>query len=97
MGFGKYLFKSWHKGTFPNKIQAIKYHVAKHGKGRTATQYTKDAMNFFQRNKHLGQNIILKDSTSGTKIQTKIKTSGQRTRRIGGYWTDDEKLVTFWD
>lgn len=93
---GQYLSESWHQGTFPNKMQSIQYHVAKHGKGRTPTQYTKDAMEFFKQNKHLGQNVILKDGTAGIKIQVKTQIGG-KTQRIGGYWTSDGRLVTFWD
>jgi len=96
-GAGKYLADNWHQGTFPNRMQSVRYHLAKHGKGRTAQQYTQDAMEFFQKNKHLGQKVTLKDGTAGIKIQTKIKIPGQKTQRIGGYWTQDGKLVTFWD
>ncbi|GIW99630.1 MAG: hypothetical protein KatS3mg111_2963 [Pirellulaceae bacterium] len=96
-GVGKYLADNWHQGTFPNRMQSVRYHLAKHGKGRTAQQYTEDAMDFFHKNKHLGQKVTLKDGTPGIKIQTKIKIPGQKTRRIGGYWTHDGKLVTFWD
>jgi hypothetical protein len=95
-GAGKYLLQNWHKGTFPNRTQSVSYHLAKHGKGRTATQYTQDAMNFFNKNKGLGQNVILKDGTQGIIIQTKQIING-KTRRVGGYWTRDGRLVTFWD
>ena len=93
---GKYLSNSWHKGTFPNKMQSVKYHLGKHGAGRTATQYTKDAQSFFQANKHLGKEVILKDGTHGIKIQTKQIING-KTHRVGGYWTKDRRIVTFWD
>ncbi len=92
----KYILKNWYKGTFPNKTQSISYHLAKHGKGRTARQYTQDAMNFFNKNKGLGQNVILKDGTQGIKIQTKQIING-KTHRVGGHWTKDGRLVTFWD
>ena len=95
-GGGKYLNDSWYKGTFPNKTQSLKYHLGKHGKGRTATEYTKDAMNFFGKNSHLGKKVTLKDGTPGIKIQTKTKVDG-KTQQTGGYWTQDGKLVTFWD
>ncbi len=54
-------------------------------------------MDFFHRNKQLGQDIILKDGTAGIKIQTKVSIPGQKTQKIGGYWTKNGKLVTFWD
>ncbi len=93
---GKYLNNSWYKGTFPNKTQSLKYHLGKHGRGRTATEYTRDAMNFFEKNSHLGKKVTLKDGTPGIKIQTKTNVDG-KTQRMGGYWTQDGKLVTFWD
>lgn len=65
---GEFLFNTWHKGTFANRTQSVMYHLGKHGKGRTAVQYTQDAMNFFNKNKGLGQNVILKDGTQGIKI-----------------------------
>jgi hypothetical protein len=94
---GKYLADNWHQGTFPNRMQSVRYHLAKHGKGRTAQQYTQDAMDFFHKNQHLGQKVTLKDGTPGIKIQTKVMIPGLKTQRIGGYWTQDGKLVTFWD
>lgn len=92
-GGGRYLNNSWYKGTFPNKLESVKYHLAKHGKGRTPTEYTRDAMNFFRKNKLLGEPVTLKDGTPGIKIQTKTKSGG----KTGGYWTQDGRLVTFWD
>jgi hypothetical protein len=94
---GKYLADSWHQATFPNRMQSDRYHLAKHGKGRTARQYTRDAMEFFEKSKQRGKEVILKDGTRGIKIQTKIKIPGQKTRRIGGYWTESGRLVTYWD
>ncbi len=93
---GKYLSDNWHKGTFPNKTQSLAYHLKKHGKGRTASQFTKDAQDFFAKNKQLGQPTTLKDGTPGIKIQTKTKVNG-KTVRVGGYWTTSGKLVTYWD
>lgn len=96
MGSGEFLFNTWHKGTFANRTQSVMYHVGKHGNGRTAVQYTEDAMSFFNKNKGLGQNMILKDGTQGIKVQTK-QIINDKTQRVGGYWTADGKLVTFWD
>ncbi len=90
------LFNTWHKGTFPSITKSINYHLAKHGKGRTASQYTRDAMNFYRQNKHLGNNLMLKDGTQGLRIQTKQIING-KTNRIGGFWTKSGRLVTFWD
>lgn len=82
----------WHKVTFDNVKDSMDYRATKHGKGRTIEQYTQDAMNFFQENQHLGTEVVLKDGTPGIKIQT-----GYGKNKVGGYWTRNGKLVTFWD
>jgi hypothetical protein len=53
-------------------------------------------MDFFKQNKNLGQSVVLKDGTAGIKIQVKTRVGG-KTQKIGGYWTKDGRLVTFWD
>jgi hypothetical protein len=82
----------WHKGTFDSVEDSMEYHLMKHGKGRTIEEYTNDAMNFYNKNKNLGKTIQLKDGTFGIKIQT-----GKGKNKIGGYWTNDRKIVSFWD
>jgi len=82
----------WHNGTFTSAFDSMEYHLAKHGKGRSIEQYTNEAMKFYNKNKNLGEKIILKDGTIGIKIQT-----GTGKNKIGGYWTYDGKIVTFWD
>ncbi len=94
---GRYLAENWHQGTFPTITQSIRYHLAKHGKGRTAMQYTQDAMSYFRKNRHLGDTVVLKDGSAGIRIQTKVTVPSQKPRKIGGYWTSDGRLVTFWD
>lgn len=94
---GKYLNDTWYKSTFPNRTQSVQYHLAKHGKGRTAVEYTQDAMDFFAQNRSLGQSVILRDGTAGIKISTKQPLPGGGFQRVGGYWTNDGSLVTFWD
>lgn len=85
---GEYLFKNVYKGTFENKTKSLTYHLSKHGKGRSASQYVRDAQNFYQKNKTHGKSVILKDGSSGVKIQ-----KGKQ----GGYWNDQGQLVTYWD
>lgn len=68
---GKYLNDTWYRSTFPNRTQSVQYHLAKHGYGRTAVQYTQDAMDFFAQNRSLGQSVILRDGTAGIKTSTK--------------------------
>lgn len=94
---GKYLNDTWYKSTFPNRTQSVQYHLAKHGKGRTAVEYTQDAMGFFAQNRSLGQSVILRDGTAGIKISTKQPLPGGGTQKVGGYWTNDGRLVTYWD
>lgn len=94
---GKYLNDSWYKSTFPNRTQSVQYHLAQHGKGRTAVEYTRDAMDFFAQNQSLGKAVILRDGTAGIKIATKQPLPGGGVQKVGGYWTSDGRLVTFWD
>jgi RHS repeat-associated protein len=94
---GKYLNDSWYKSTFPNRTQSVQYHLAKHGNGRTAVEYTRDAMDFFAQNQSLGKAVILRDGTAGIKIATKQPLPGGGVQKIGGYWTSDGRLVTYWD
>jgi hypothetical protein len=44
----KYLEKRWDKATFPSVAKSVEYHVAKHGKGLTAVQYTQRAEAAFE-------------------------------------------------
>ncbi|MGI8544188.1 MAG: RHS repeat domain-containing protein [Aridibacter sp.] len=44
----KYLEKNWDKATFGNTQKSIQYHLKKHGKGLTATQYTQKALKAFK-------------------------------------------------
>jgi hypothetical protein len=61
-------------------------------------QYTQATQSFFQKNKHLGNKVILKDGTSGIKIRLKSKDPATgKSISIGGYWTDTGALVTFWE
>lgn len=85
-------YNQWYQGTFKNKTESIDYHLRKHGKGRTPEQYTQAAMSFFSKNKHLAQEVTLSTGKKGYKIQT-----GTGRNKVGGYWTKDGKLVTFWD
>jgi RHS repeat-associated protein len=84
---GKYLFDNWHQATFKNRLQSLLYHLGKHGKGRTASEYTKAAQNFFKLNQHRAIPVVLKDGTKGWHIK------GQ----TGGYWTETGQIVSFWD
>ncbi|MCJ2164789.1 MULTISPECIES: DUF637 domain-containing protein [unclassified Pseudodesulfovibrio] len=88
--------ENWHQGTFPDTTSSIDYHLAKHGKGRSAEEYTNDAMEFFSKHKGEAQEVLLKDGTPGLKVQIKTIVNGKAVRQ-GGYWTKGGKLVTYWD
>lgn len=77
----------WYKSTFPTNQASIDYHTKKHGNGRTSLQYTREAVNFYKKNKQLRQPFTLKDGSQGYKIK-----KGNE----GGTWTKNGKIVTFW-
>jgi hypothetical protein len=83
------ILQSWRNVTFRSIASSIKYHVAKHGKGVSIAQYTRDAVDFFKKNSGLGKDILLKDGSTGIKITT--PGGGP-----GGIFTTDGKIVTFW-
>lgn len=67
---------------------SVHYHTRKHGYGRTPLQYTRAAVNFYERNKHFRYSTILMDGTPGYRIKKE---------REGGVWTRDGKILTYWD
>lgn len=83
----KFLEKNWSRGTFPTPLDSVRYHVNKHGNGRSATRYTKDAIAFYHKNYHRRKVWILHDGTRGYKIEN---------GKDGGYWTTDGRIITFW-
>ena len=89
---GRKTSEQWYKSTFDTVEDSMEYHLRIHGKGRTIEEYTQSAMDFYNQNKHLGEDVILKDGSEGIKIQT-----GTGKNKVGGFWTKDGKLVTFWD
>lgn len=54
-------------------------------------------MDFFAQNRSLGQSMILRDGTVGIKTSTKQPLPGGGFQKVGGYWTSDGRLVTYWD
>lgn len=93
----QYLFDNWSPGTFENRTRSVAYHLEQHGGGRSAYQYTRDAMEFFAENRSLGSPAVLKNGAPGIRIQTKQPLPGGGIRNVGGWWTADGRLVTFWD
>lgn len=59
----------------------------------------RDAQTSFAQNRGLATQVTLRDGTAGLRmrIQTKVPVVGGGTRNVGGYWTTDDLLVTFWD
>lgn len=86
-----------YQGTFETSEKALAYHLMKHGKGRTAKQYIDDATSFFTKNRHLAESTTLQSGTKGLSIKTKFKDPNGGIKRMGGFFTEDGKVVTFWD
>lgn len=83
-----FIREHWYKSTFPTTMDSVRYHVKKHGMGKSPLRYTKDALKFYKKNKHLGKKRTLADGkTKGIKITTSTK---------GGIFTLDGHIVTFW-
>ncbi len=85
---------AWYKSTFRTRIGSINYHTFKHGKGRSVGQYTKAAQDFFNKHKHLGTKMTLKDGSSGLKIRTKVQINGKG-KSVMGIYKPDGRIVTF--
>lgn len=73
-------------------MQSIKYHLQKHGNGRTHKEYTQNAMSFFKLNKDKALKVTLKNGNSGYSIKLNENRS-----RVGGFWTEKSEIITFWD
>ena len=72
-------------------MQSLRYHLEKHGNGRTYLEYVTDGKNFFETNKDKAVELTLKNGQAGYSI--KLKNNGTRS---GGFWTKDGKMITFW-
>ncbi len=78
----------WYKGTFNTVEDSARYHLGKHGKGRSLEEYTNAGVEFFNKNKDKAVKTTLNDGSPGLKVES----GGQ-----GGYFTPDGKVVTYWD
>lgn len=81
----------WYRSTLPSEEFSINYHWDKHALkyGKSIEEYTEDGLNFFQKYKTLGHQVILKDGSEG--IHIKLQNIPE-----GGYFKPDGKVVTFW-
>jgi hypothetical protein len=86
-----------YQGTFESSEKALAYHLMKHGNGRTAEKYIDDATAFFIKNRNLAEPTILQSGSKGFSIKTKGTDINGNVKRIGGFFTEDGKVVTFWD
>jgi hypothetical protein len=84
----KAVLSSWKNVNFKSVSSTIKYHVGKHGNGKTIEQFTDDALNFYKKFSSQGKSVILKDGTEGLKI--KDQASGWF-----GIYDKSGKIVTF--
>lgn len=85
--------KHWSQSTFDSVDDSIEYHLSKHGKGRTLNEYTKTAIEFFQKYKDLEKLEKLNEGAEGIKIKIKLKNKDGVNRYIGGYWTKGGKII----
>ena len=92
----RFLLDSWHKSTSDTERMAWERHVEKHARGRSALEYTADARRFFLEHRDLATPSVLKDGTMGMRIKFKVTVDGTK-RSIGGYWTPEGRVVTFFD
>lgn len=83
---------NWNSGTFKTLTDSQSYHYAKHGvsAGKTFTEYTDDAINFFNKYNQSDYSIshTLSNGLKGYKI--KVPNVG------GGYFTETGEIITFW-
>gem|GEM_PF-1828088 len=87
------ILKSWSKVNWRSVSSAVKYHYSKHvlnqGMRNNLMQYTDDALKFFNTNKHLGKEVMLRDGSMGMKIRL-------GPNQPGGIFTTDGRIVSFW-
>jgi hypothetical protein len=79
----------WARGTFPSEAESMEAHFAKHGAGRSLTQYTDDAARFWETNRGQAQWGKWKphwDESYRLKVGTQ-----------SGYYTRDGRILTYWD
>jgi hypothetical protein len=85
----KALADRWAKGTFKSVPDSVEYHLAKHGSGRTLSQYTEDATRFFQENKGQAQ---WGKWNPNWEPSFRLKIGNK-----GGYYTADGRVLAYWD
>lgn len=83
----KFLEKRWDKATFGSVRKSIEYHVAKHGKGLSAVEYTQRAVKAYGDPKALA--ITVKDLQGRTALQVTSKEWGT------GLFTPRGKIIWF--
>ena len=86
----QFLLRSWYQATFFSASGTVAYHWLRHAPryGKSAVEYTRDAVDFFSKNQHLGKAVTFKDGTAGVLIRMR---GGP-----GGYFTPDGRVVSFW-
>lgn len=68
---------------------SIRYHLSKHGNGRTLQKYTEDAIEFFERNKARAE---WGRWNPNWEPSYRLKVGNQ-----GGYYTADGSVLSCWD
>ena len=72
--WARQVVKHWDRGTFPNRLQSLRYHFAKHGaEGQTLQGYAAQGVQLAQRVGATGQRVIVKGS-GGAIVSPRGKT-----------------------
>ncbi len=89
--FSEEVLSHWDQATFANVYDCARYHWQKHASylGKTPEEYTKDALQFFNKEKGRARTLTLRNGEPGLVIRT--GPGGP-----GGYFTQDGRVVSFW-
>lgn len=81
----------WDEGTFQTVYDSVIYHWQKHAEplGKTPVEYTNDALRLVRQYQTGRRALKLKNGKQGFVIRT-------RPGGPGGYFTEDERIVSFW-
>ncbi len=83
--------EEWDKGRSSSVEESARYHIGKHGKGRTFAEYTKEAKALWDKTPAKDRiRVEVGHGKKGWKIKGDLW-SGE------GIYTDDGKIVTWWD
>ncbi len=79
----RFVLDSWDRGTFYSIARTIMYHLDRHGRGRSAYQYTNDAITAWEMEKQNARLVYW-----GGRVVYRVRS---------GYYTLEGKILTFWN